>query len=729
MLSHKVQAAFAEHNLSRRLDALNKAESHFVGLERRLAETKSRVGLWDRLWIFTSSDDEQLESKLEREVQAASAELDELRRAVSADIDAIGSAFPPVEIWQRIDTCEALARRQLKFSGTDFFGKRAPRPSKLIAALEELAHRILEIWVPDFDGDALVATLRDEEAARALAESSETIARHDERLGYAPINQQALLALVAGELLQGGYFSAEEELARLKELKERHEAELADARGAVTVWSSLNVFTDSEEEKVAEAAVRQRFETQRKLAGTEAENRLLLASFLDTFPPLSVHRRIGAVLGAIGTLHVEETRDVRPDGTASMRQVVAPRALVLHTIAALRRAFIGAFPGLPMPSLVSRGADWGGGPTAMIGSPRNEILRDFTAAMDRRDGDVALQQCANHAAMLRGISRTERRLANEISWLDRAVFWDDSHEEAQTRLISRRRKFHKEAMVQGWAELVGIAATASREQPPLLVRDLSVNCALHIKSIGTTSGCSVNHHRDDAVALIDSIRGVLGDAYGLRGDRSTFMHDVAVSLSSRPKTTYEPAVFRTRPYHEVVELVAQPLRNTGFLGEYNGFSEASHTWNKTKEEEEALGEKISFWDWVNFFTDTPEEAQRKDVRRELKGLEADFQARSAAVNAKFDRALDYYPPARLYYRTHAVGEALLRIYSRWVTRTHTDSKGNTRTTRTCEIYGKKAAAEAMRQWNVDLVHSFGALPDVHECLERWVSYGGLNAGA
>jgi hypothetical protein len=723
MLSHKVQAAFAERNLSRRLDALNKSESHTIGLERRLAETSKRIGLWDRLWIFQDSDDQKEAGELEREVGTARRELKELRSSVRADIDAVAAEYPPVEIWQRIDTCEAIARRELQVEG-GVLGKKAPKPKRLIAELEALAHRILEIWVPDFDANGLIAVLRDEVRARELALSNEDVTGLDERLGHAPITQDALVGLVAGELLQGGYFSAEEEIERLKELEQRHEEELAQARKAVTTWASLNVITDSEEEKAAAEAVRKRFDIQAKLAATEAENRLLLASFLDAFPPLRVHRRIGAVLGAIGSLHVEETRHVGADGKGEMRKVVAPRALVLHTIAALRRAFLGAFPGLPMPSLVARDIDFGGG--GVIGSPRNEILRDFTRAMDRREGDVALQQCANHAAMLRGITRTQSRLANEISWLDRAIFWDDSQEQAQTRLVTRRRKFHKDALAQGWGELVEIAATASREQPPLYVRDLSVNCSLHISAIGTTGNCSVNHHRGEAMELVDTIRRVLGDAYGLKGDRSSFMHHVATSLASPPLKTYEPAVFRARPFHDVVELVAQPLRGSSFLVDYNAFSEVSHAWNAKNQEKAAIKEKISFWDWVNFFSDTPAEERHKEIKHELKQMSTDFQARSSAVNAQFDRALDYYPPARLYYRTHAVGEALSRIYSRWVTRTHTDSKGRTRTTRTCELYGKAAAVKAMQQWNSDLVRSFGTLPDVHDCLERWVSHGGLN---
>lgn len=726
MLSHKVQAAFAERNLSRRLDGLNKEEAHVVGLERRLAETRSRIGLWDRLWIFSDSTDEKAAGDLGKQLREARAQLTATRAEVRTEIDEIAAEFPPVEIWQRIDTCEAIARRELQVE-SGLLGKNAPRPKELMNALEALGHRILELWVPDFDIEALIATVRDEEKSRELATTRREVTTLDERLGYAPITQADLIGLVAGELLQGGYFSAEDEIERLRELSDRHEAEVVATRKAVTTWATLNVFTDSEEEKAAAEAVKQRFETQRKLAATEAENRLLLASFLDAFPPLSIHHRIGAVLGAIGSLRVQETRDVLPDGTAKMRKVVAPRALVLHTISALRSAFLKAFPGLPMPSLVSREADWGGGPVAMIGSPRNEILREFTKSMDRREGDVALRQCATHAAMLQGISNTQRQLSREVSWFDRAVFWDDSDAQAQARLVKRRRAFHQKALEEGWAELVEIAATASREQAPLLVRDLSVNCALHISAITTASGCTVSHHRNEALNLMSHVAQVLGDAYGLRGDRSTFMHHVAIALGRPARQQYELQVFRSRPYEDVVELVAQPLRGTQFAVEYAGFSEASHEWNEHKQKEKALGEQISFWDWVNFFSDTPEEAQRKEVRAQLKGLEADFQARSQRVNAQFDHALDHYPPARLYYRTNAVSEALRRIYARWVTRTYTDSKGRTRTTRTCELYGKATAAKAMQQWNLDLVRSFGALPDVHECLERWVSYGGLGA--
>jgi hypothetical protein len=724
MLSHNVQAAFARHDLSQRLGEMNKAESAMASLQREHASADRSVGLWDKIWFFSNSPEQAEMSRLAGEIRTARAGLTSLKAALRGDINTIADEFPPVEIWQRIDECEGIARAELLVD-KGLFTKRAPRARRLVKALEQLGHRILEIWVPDFDLEAMIAALRDQDRARELAAPTSDITKLDPNLGYAPITQEMLVELVAGAALQGGLFAAEDELARLQELEERHTETAYGARHAITAWASLNVFSESKEETAAAQAIRKMVKARGRATATEQENRLLLATFLDAYPPLSIHRQIGAVLGAIRALRIDHARHVDHTGTATVRAVVAPRAVVLHTIASVRKAFLRAFVGLPMPSLLQRDSGWSPQRDVHAHSPRNQLLRDFTRSMDRLDGSAALGECANHAAMINGVQASSRRLSKEISWLDRAVFWDQTDAERQALLVKQRRKFHRRALSEAWNQLVEIANTASRQQPPLYVRDLSVNCAVRISKIGTASGCTVNKERGLATEIMGTIRDVLGEAYGLRGDRSTFMHDVANAATRGPTQPQDPEIFRARSYPEAVELVAQSLRATSFAEDYAGFAEVSNTWQSRHLEMAEMKARISFWDWVNFFSDTPEESRRNELKKEISGMKSDFQKRSFVVNQRFDAALDYYPPARLYYSTSAVIHALGRVYAKWVTRTYTDSKGNTRTSTTCELYGKSEAIASMKRWNADLVRCFGALPDVHECLERWVGYGGI----
>jgi hypothetical protein len=195
-------------------------------------------------------------------------------------------------------------------------------------------------------------------------------------------------------------------------------------------------------------------------------------------------------------------------------------------------------------------------------------------------------------------------------------------------MVAQREKFQRAALTDSWDQLVTTAATASREQAPLLIRDLSVNCAALISNISTASGCSVSRQREEAIEFMDHIKGVLGRAYGLQGDRSQFMFDVASVLAQRQESRQDPTVFRSRSYEEVVALVAQPLQGTSFVEDYNGFAAVAKAWNASHNEMAEVKKKISFWDWVNFFSDTPEEHRRDEISAEIKGMKGDFQARS-----------------------------------------------------------------------------------------------------
>ena len=132
--------------------------------------------------------------------------------------------------------------------------------------------------------------------------------------------------------------------------------------------------------------------------------------------------------------------------------------------------------------------------------------------------------------------------------------------------------------------------------------------------------------------------------------------------------------------------------------------------------------QISVWDMLNVFTDTEEEKERDAIMREMKSVDKAVQARSLKVNAMLDEALRQYPPGALYYKLGEVEASVSAIYAKIVTRRYTDSKGRTRTTRTCELFGKGRALGTIQKWNRALVEAYGPLPDAHDCLERWVAF-------
>jgi hypothetical protein len=260
------------------------------------------------------------------------------------------------------------------------------------------------------------------------------------------------------------------------------------------------------------------------------------------------------------------------------------------------------------------------------------------------------------------------------------------------------------------------------ELPPLHIRDQIIAATLQTASITTAGGCTVSQHRAQAMQHLRYLRDYLAHHYGTRGTRQQFMADLSAVLAQPAAAQQDPTDFRARSYGEILQLVAAPLRGSDFREDFLQLSQLTRAWNKASSGAADARERISFWDWINVFSDSQAQQEHKAHKARKAQLEPQLQARSLQVNQQLDRALSLYPPAQIYYMIDGVLDALKSIYARRVTVTTTDSKGKVRTRTECRLYGKQAAVQTMRRWNAHLVHGFGALPDYHDALNRWTSF-------
>ena len=721
-LSQGVHALFAEANLNESLHQLGTVQADADALKRQLAEVQHRIPTWDRIVFFSDTQDEKLEKDLTERLKQARVKADTQRKVLEETIDAIAERFPPIGLWRQIDRCAGLARTELQVTG--WRNNKVAPPRGLIDALHELAHQIQQLYIPDFDPTMLAGPLRDEDTCQRTAVAKTDVVHPHPQLGFEPISMEQLVGLVAGQLLQSGFFQVEGRLERLEARRKRLHKEWNQAGAQVSALDDINILSKSPQEQARDQIGERALKARQEWIAADEDSRRVLMTHMDAYPPLKLYRQVGAALGMLSALGLEQETHINAQGKVAVRRVVVPRALVQEAIKNLRRSFVRIFPGLPLPSLaLKRTQRAAPGGVALLNSPRHQVLRDFTQAMDRREGQTLLAQSLVHASMLHAQILDRRALKKEVSWLDHAAFWSDSQAQRDLHDSKERAAVHRGALEQCWQQLMAMARHASAEQAPLLIRDRTVATSLNLRAITTQSSpCRVSDHRNRALAALSEMRAAFTRAYGITGDRQNFMADVAHALAQPPRAQRQAGPFARRTPPEIVHMVADQLRQTSFRLDFLACQKATAGWQQQQTRQKEAKANISFWDWVNVFSDTDAEKAKKDAARNIKALNKDIQALSQRTNALLDQALVVYPPAQLYLMIDGVHHAIGRIYAKMVTRTYRDSKGRTRTRRTCSLFNKTPAVNAMDRWNATLLQTFGHLPSSHECLEWWVSF-------
>lgn len=274
--------------LDQKNDQQWEAEQRVEHLEGQLTAVDAAIPLWDRLVFFHDTEDEQYAKDLAAQIDEAKAALEQIRKVVTLDEQAISTEFAPLRIGQLIAQCQRLVR-DVKVDPDR--PNLVQVPPQLRVFLQEIEDLVIERWIPDCDPNTLRITLLDAQERRRHAGEVQ-FDDTDPRLGWRPITQDELIAAVSHEL-ESGHGD-----------RFRHGGDLA-----FRVESALAVY-----------------------------------------PPLALQIAAHETLGVLSTLGVRQSPGLTGRGAARSRYSVPTRPLLLLSMERLVRRFQTVFPGV-MPSL------------------------------------------------------------------------------------------------------------------------------------------------------------------------------------------------------------------------------------------------------------------------------------------------------------------------------------------------------------------------------------------
>jgi len=726
-LAPAIRDHMRQRRIETQLEELGRAHATLTSRQRELDEIKARIPFWDRVVFFSDTADEARARQLDRDIKELERIIGLQRTALDSALAEIEQAFPAFEIARRIDRAVRQLQSQIRVDGLIFKGVELP--DSLLNDLHGLGERILHLYVPDFDHEDFLRTLADEQRCRAFANAPPSLRPHP-TLGVEPLSHEALLRLLAGHVLDGPYFHARPELDHLEQQLNQLANAHAAAVEAVPIVDKLNVFTDSEAEQHRDQLATEVQKTLFDFRNRAEQVHDLLDTSLALYPPMGLYVRLGELLGAIDALAVKSVVDLEPGGDVVVQKIVEPRALVLAAAQRLRRAYVQAFPGVPLPSDVEererRKVQHAAG---LDSAPMSQMVQDFANALDRAGGEKLFDQCLLHVAMQHRLSRRLGDLKSRISWVDRLSLSNNADQTAEAQAWARL-KWHQSTTDDSWNQLLEAARQAGAQQPTLALRDWAVHTLGRVKAIHTDGGssrspksCSV-YGRSEAYEGLNALRTVLEHAFNLQGDRQRLMEQLAELLEHpEPPPPLEQGVFRPRSFHEVLAILAVPLYESDYRARFLRLQQLLPRHAAYNDELQEVKGRISFWDRLNFFTDTPDEQHRDNIQAALKGLSTEIQHESLAINTLLERSFDHYPPARLYYLVGSVVEAVSDIRAVCRSRTVSTGSGKNRRTHTeyyCALEGHGAAINQTRRWNATLLATFGPQPTYQELLARWV---------
>ncbi|MBN2497076.1 MAG: hypothetical protein JXR96_20960 [Deltaproteobacteria bacterium] len=687
-----------------------------AGLEREIAEIDGQIPLWDRIVFFSDTPDEKRRKKIVAELARLRDKREAIEQGLTADLQRLADEIPPVEIGQRIEYIGRLAARPLRIRGV-----RAPggiRVKELESALRDLSERVTEIYLPGFDHRTLERRVAEAVCAEEAARTAEPGSHY--HLGVEPVRMRELVAIVAGRLRAGDLplFALLRETGKQEQRVVDLQRALAASEEKVGLLTRMNPFSDTEVE-------RERDRLADRLAAAAALLDELLAQCLELqeqalelYPPLAIYQAVGQALALLDSMEPGVEAGLTPEGAVVERKLAMPRALLLAAFRGLRGAYGKAYPGAPLLSEIGPAE-----PGGKLRAQRDALLDAAFAELDQRRGPALLAKCLAHAYALGGVSRQLQGLRSSISVLDRIAVWSDTQEEKEEKWLQGKRHFYLRASRDSWQELLGLARQVAAELPPLRLRDLVIEAGQAMDSLQTDRGsfrskpdCTIRGKAELLQALEEADR-VLRLGFGLRADRQQMMEDVASYLLGEPGPAPEPRMFTLGSYTQAVACVAKRL-DRDFAVLHRRIFDAQQRREVAGSEDEGVSRRISVWDRINVFSTTPEEKRHKELLAEIAALDADLRAGMLQLDRLFERALQAYPPAGLFFSLPRVAEAVreLRVecHERKV------KKGARSQSRyRCSLNGKKKARQALRDWTAGFVAAFGDLPGCAELLALW----------
>lgn len=701
-------------------DEARELRSEILALMRERAEVGQRIPFWDRVIFFSDTPDEQHAKGLDAQLRERRSELAAINVRLHAAHEAAAARFPPFALAIAIDDAVRLAIEGLQIRGLIF--KSVDRKDDLDRALEAAGQQLLDLYIPGADIPALIRRLAERERFEDTGVSAELDG--DPRLGFAPIRPGELEAAMALELARCGFLDDRDRVRRLSGERDDLARAYKEARERVPFIDKVNVFTDSPAEKERDrlklALDSKEEEARRAFEATRKHIHAALA----VFPPLLIFQGLAEALGIAGLLSAEKVGDLKENGALTQRTILAPRVLVFAAFHRLQQTLEDTFPGMPAP-WTHREAP---------ADPRDRSLAPvvdaFVEDFQAGPGPELCARALAHAATQGQLSWQLRQVRRGIAIIDRLVFWSDTEAETREDALEERHEWSQSSSESLWRSLIEGADEVCDGIGPLALKRRAIEASRAIAAIHTDSGessfpksCSV-YGRGEAQSALAGIRDTLAGIYGVAGSRMDTMMRVAevepvpTAVERGGRHLFEPLTSE-----QLCASIAAQIKD---LDAFRDNIRVMRSENKKLEalegEKAAVEERISLWDRINIFTTTPDEAQRNELKAEIKSLSETARTRYARADEEFERAASSYPPAVLKFRLNEAIDAVGRIRAVCRRRTVTTGSGKNKRTETryyCALEGHSRAVNAMKRWAAAFVRDFGALPDSHRLLEVW----------
>jgi hypothetical protein len=691
-------------------------------LERELGEVDQKIAIWDRLVFFSDTEDEAQKKLLADRVKEQTADWDAVTQELESAFEKIGTNIPPFAIGCALEGCLQSARSGLDVGG--LFFKHVEDRGDLEGILESLANRVIELYAPDFDQQSLYEQLTDQSRCESIArDADDGVLQGDDSLGIAPLSMNRLLPLCAERLLESGFFETrarhQELIQDERDLRKQYE----EAKEAVPFLDKLNVFTDSDLETERKALKEEYKSVQESRESCYEQNRGQLHKCLSVYPPLDFYQRLLEAAAVTRLLKVGEERTLSMKGEIVAEKITSPRMLLIAALNRLMSKFAETFRGVQLPNqLVDK---------TNSTDHRPDYVRKFFKNLEGSDVPHFCKEALSHACLQGHIDRQIKETAQQISLIDRLVFWSDTKEEAEEDQLQYRNNWNKDWTQVLWNRLLEEAALSATQLGPFSLRDNAIESIESIGNIHTDSGsssspmsCSV-YGRGEAQKALRSIKRGFEDCYHLQGNRDDLLETV-YQLTERGvdpvSAEDEGKRFGQIHYDDLAFELARRLTDSRFNNLYGSVRKLTNKLDKLEIRKDSAESKISLWDCVNIFTTTPDEGLRNQLKAEISVVDKEAAPLLNELNALFNKAIQIYPAALHYFEINAVIIAVNRISASCQSYTVSRGSGDNKTTETryrCVLNGHGTAKSAMRHWAAAMVKHFGRLPGYHELLEEW----------
>jgi hypothetical protein len=699
-----------EHRLKLRESAMK--------LERELEEVAQRIPLWDRVVFFSDTEDEALEKELEKKLEKEQAALDFLDNEIEMAFDKISTELPPFafacSLQSRIQSMEAQYRND-----PGLFSKKRDREA-LESYLEELADKVIALYVADFDEETLFKLLSEKSQCETIARDAtdEPLQVH-ESLGFAPVSMRVLLPLCAQRLLETGFWETVEQHKELIESERALAFQYKELKEAMPVLDKLNIFSDSH----AETQVDQLWEETRRLQKNRErcfeQSRNQLHRCLSVYPPLHFCQRLLESAAVTRLLDGEEETNLSESGEVIQHPIVKRRVFLFQSMNRLLSTFSESFGGIKLPDqLIDRSSSFDSKP---------EYLRSCFAKFDESELPALCTEALQHVCLQGHIERRLRDANQRISLVDRLVFWSDTFEESAEDQLQYRDQWNKDWTEMLWKRLFEKSKSIAQRQGPFQLRDRAIEAMTAVAAISTDSGispfskdCSI-YGKDEALQALWRVQSVFEEQYNLSGNLAQLSSELINALQKGAAKLLEEDHYRSYEVlspRDFIEELTRRLAETDFLKVHDQANSIYHELYGQDPGAEEDRSEISLWELMKGFSYSmkgeidPANGGTKAKRDELTSL-------LKTLHELYKSAAVVYPAALHYYEFEAVIQRVREVTVECLIIKPEIAGKKPVALYQCELRNHKEALDASKVWAQALDKHLGQVPGYHQLLEQW----------